>query len=368
MATYKAEFLAHHYAGRLRPITAYTMGLIYWWARLASHAPRAVNAVMHAPLLSRLVKRAGGIAQDREVPRFAEETFKHWFERREASLTSGQRVILWPDTFNNHFFPPTARAAVEVLEGAGCTVEVPRKSLCCGRPLYDYGFLTQAKSLLRQILDELRPQIRDGVPVVVLEPSCASVFRDELVNLFPDDEDAQRLCKQTYLLSEFLEQKVENYSPPKLARKALIHGHCHHKAVMSMTDEDAVLKKLEVDFEAPDDGCCGMAGAFGFERDHYDVSIAVGERVLLPAVRLSAPETLLVSDGFSCREQIAQTTGRRALHLAEVIQLALNNGQSVNVERETIQGRGRAGAAATAAATAGVGLVGLAWLLVRRMT
>jgi FAD/FMN-containing dehydrogenase/Fe-S oxidoreductase len=368
MATYKAEFLAHHYAGHLRPITAYTMGLIYWWARLASHAPRAVNAVTHAPLLSRLVKRAGGIAQDREVPRFAEETFKHWFERRGASRTSGQRVILWADTFNNHFFPATARAAVEVLEAAGCTVEVPRKSLCCGRPLYDYGFLTQATSLLRQILDELRPQIRDGVPVVVLEPSCASVFRDELLNLFPDDEDAQRLCKQTYLLSEFLEQKVANYSPPKLQRKALVHGHCHHKSVMSMTDEDAVLRKLGIDYDTPDDGCCGMAGAFGFERDHYEISIAVGERALLPAVRLSAPETLLVSDGFSCREQISQTTGRRVLHLAEVIQRALNNGQGVNVEPETIQGRGRAGAAAAAVTIAGVGLVGLAWLLVRRMT
>src|SRR5439155_17554147 len=159
-----------------------------------------------------------------------------------------------------------------------------------------------------------------------LEPSCVAVFRDELTNLFPHDENAQRLKKQTFLLSEFLERKVENYQPPKLQRKAVVHGHCHQKAIMRMGTEEAILKKLGLDYELLDSGCCGMAGTFGFERDHYDVSIACGERVLLPAVRNAAEDTLIITNGFSCREQIAQTTEREALHLAQVIQLALHEG------------------------------------------
>ncbi len=327
MATYKAEFLSHYYAGRLRPVTAYTMGLIYWWARLATLSPTLVNAVTHAPVMDALLKRLGGIAPARTIPRFATETFKDWFRRRSVRPSGSQRVVLWPDTFNNHFFPQTAQAAVNVLEAAGCEVIVPEASLCCGRPLYDYGFLSRAKSLLREILVTLRPMIRDGVPVVVLEPSCASVFRDELLNLFPDDEDAQRLAKQTYLLSEFLERKVENYQPPRLRRQALVHGHCHHKSLMKLDAEESILKRLGLDYHVLDSGCCGMAGAFGFEADHYEISLAVGERVLLPAVRDAPATALIIADGFSCREQIAQTTHRQALHIAEVLELALRDGQ-----------------------------------------
>jgi Fe-S oxidoreductase len=176
----------------------------------------------------------------------------------------------------------------------------------------------------------LHTQIAEGIPLVGLEPSCVAVFRDELVNLFPHDMDAKRLAQQSFLLSEFLEKKVENYSPPKLQRKALVHGHCHHKAIMGMTDEEKVLSKLGLDFHVPESGCCGMAGAFGFEKDHYDVSVKVGERVLLPAVRKADQDTLIIADGFSCREQIAQTTDRRALHLAEVIQMAMHEGASVS--------------------------------------
>ncbi len=332
MATYKAEFLSHYYAGKLRPATAYTMGLIHWWARLASLAPGAVNFLTYAPILGSLFKAAGGIAPQRHIPTFAPQTFKQWVGVGGRRLRSTDplpptpnRIILWPDTFNNHFHPETLRAAVDILEAAGCEVVVPTQPLCCGRPLYDWGMLNQAKYLLRQILDALRAEIDAGTPVVVLEPSCAAVFRDELINLFPKDSTARRLSKQTYLLSEFMEQKLPDFELPKLPRKAIVHGHCHHKAIMGMNDEAVLLRRLGLDFQVPDSGCCGMAGAFGFERgEHYDVSIKVGERVLLPAVRNASEDTLIVADGFSCREQIAQTTGRHALHLAEVVWMALH--------------------------------------------
>jgi Fe-S oxidoreductase len=369
MATYKAEFLSHYYAGRVRPITAYTMGLIYWWARLAAHAPGAVNLFTQTPLLRDMVKWLGGVAPERQIPEFAPHTFKDWFRQRGPRNSGGPRVILWPDTFNNHFFPETARAAVEVLEAAGYEVVVPERSLCCGRPLYDYGFLDAAKRLLRQILETLGPEIKAGVPLVGLEPSCVAVFRDEMVNLFPHDEDARRLSRQSFLLSEFLEKKVENYTPPKLQRKALVHGHCHHKAIMKMDDEEAVLRKLGLDFTVPDSGCCGMAGAFGFEREHYDVSMACGERVLLPAVRDAAGDTLVIADGFSCREQIAQSTTRRALHLAEVLQFALHqeaHGAASDGTSSTEEPQPSGYGAMRALLGAGVIAGGAAWGLARR--
>ena len=336
MATYKAEFLSHYYARRVRPASAYAMGLVYWWARLGSLMPRLVNAVTHAPAMGGLFKALGGIAPARTVPRLAAETFTHGFRRRratppatraEARPTVTGTVLLWPDTFNNHFFPGTARAAVAVLEDAGYRVEIPPRSLCCGRPLYDFGMLDLAKRMLRQILDTLRPQIRAGMSIVGLEPSCVAVFRDEMCNLFPHDQDALRLKEQVFTLAEFLERA--GYEPPTLAGKALVQGHCHHKSVMKMTADERLLDKLGLEYEILDSGCCGMAGSFGFERDHYDVSIKVGERMLLPRVRAAGPDTLIIADGFSCREQIVQTTSRRALHLAEVLELALRHGGRV---------------------------------------
>ena len=305
------------------------MGLIHRWARLAALAPALANTLTRAPGLRRLAKAAAGVAQQREMPAFAPQTFKRWWRHRPARFRdmSAQRVLLWADTFNNHFHPETAVAAVEVLEAAGFVVDVPGGALCCGRPLYDFGMLDTAKRLLRQILDALASELAAGTPIVVLEPSCAAVFRDELVNLFPDDENALRLKAQTYLLSEFLEQFAPDFQTATMQRHAVVHGHCHQKALMGMHAEEAVLRKHVATVETLDSGCCGMAGAFGFEASHYDVSIACGERVLLPAVRGAPKDTLIIADGFSCREQIAQTTDRRALHLAEALQMALHGSE-----------------------------------------
>jgi Fe-S oxidoreductase len=327
MATYKAEFLSHYYEGRLMPRHAYAMGLVYWWARLAAWVPGLASFFSQTPGIRNVAKWLAGIAPQRRMPAFAPQTFKDWFRRRGPRNEGKPPVILWPDTFNNHFHPEVAKAAVEVLEAADFQVLVPAVSLCCGRPLYDFGMLNLARRQLRQILDALRPQIEAGISMVGLEPSCVAVFRDELCNLFPHDENAKRLKEQTFLLSEFLEKKVPDYRPPKLQAKAVVHGHCHHKSLMKMDDEDKVLGKMGLDFQELDSGCCGMAGSFGFEKEHYDISLKVGERVLLPAVRQAAKDTLIIADGFSCREQIAQTTDRRALHLAQVLQRAMHDGQ-----------------------------------------
>ena len=322
VATYKAEFLSHYYTGRLRPRSAYAFGNIDIWARLASRAPGLINLATQLPFLRDIARLIAGIPRERSIPAFAPQTFRHWFNRREPKNINGEPVLLWPDTFNNYFLPDTAKAAVEVLESAGYRVVLPKANLCCGRPLYDWGMLDRAKKLLLTILGALESEIKQDIPIVVLEPSCAAVFRDELLNLFPKDNRARRLSQQTFLLSEFLEQKAKHFLLPKMARKALVHGHCHHKSVMRMTDEESVLRKMGIDFHSPAPGCCGMAGSFGFEADKYETSIAIGELELLPAVRKADPDCLVIADGFSCREQIAQCTSRRALHLAQVIQLA----------------------------------------------
>ena len=340
VATYKAEFLSHYYEGRLRPFSAYAFGNIDFWARLASNVPGFVNLATRLPFLRDVAKIIAGIPPQRSIPAFAPETFKSWFRRRRSYTQSGAPllagfarsgdfskappVMLWPDTFNNYFLPSTAKAAVEVLETAGYRVVVPHANLCCGRPLYDFGMLDRAQTLLLQILDELEPEIDAGIPIIGLEPSCVAVFRDELINFFPRDERAKKLSRQTFLLSEFLEQNSPNAPLPQFPRKALLHGHCHHKAIMKMTAEESLLRRLGIDFQQPAPGCCGMAGSFGFHAgEMYDVSAAIGELELLPAIRKAPPNWLIIADGFSCREQIAQGTGRHALHLAEVLQMAL---------------------------------------------
>jgi FAD/FMN-containing dehydrogenase/Fe-S oxidoreductase len=321
MPTLKAEFLSHRYRGRLRPRPAYTFGLIDRSARLASKLPGPVNFLTQTPPFDRLVKLAGDIHPDRHIPPFAPVTLKDWFARRPSRNGDGERVILWADTFTNHLEPEVGIAAVEALEDAGFNVTVPDGHLCCGRPLYDYGMLDRAESYLRAVLERLRQEIRAGVPVVGLEPSCVAVFKDELTKLWPDDEDAKRLAKQTHHFAELLAER--EWTPPQLEGRALLHGHCHHKATGGTAPEKKLLERMGLEVEELEAGCCGMAGGWGYETGHYDVSVACGERVLLPKVREADPETLIVAGGFSCRSQVEQAhTGRRALHPAQVLQLA----------------------------------------------
>jgi FAD/FMN-containing dehydrogenase/Fe-S oxidoreductase len=324
VATYKAEFLSHYYEGRLRPRQAYAFGLIEWWSRLAALAPDAANLLTQTPGLDRVAKWVAGVDSRRTIPAFAPQTFRAWWRQRGPRQPGGRRVVLWPDAFNDHFFPSILQAGAEVLEHAGCRVEVPDRWLPAGRPLYEYGMLDLAKWQLRRILDGMRDEIRAGTPVVVLEPSVASIFRDELTGLFPDDEDAQRLKRQTFTLGEFLLNKLDGYEPPRLEGKAFLHGHCHHKAVLDFAAEPTLLQRMGLEVDVPHTGCCGMAGAFGFEAgEKYEISVARGEQMLLPAVRGLEEDALIVADGFSCREQILQGTDRRPLHTAEVLQMAL---------------------------------------------
>jgi len=324
MATYKAEFLSHYFESHRRPRSAYTIGLIHRWAGFAAHAPRLANFAAGFPGLRLLAKRIAGVHPRRSLPRFATRTFRSGFaEHRPAPSATGERVILWPDTFNDAFNPAALDAAVEVLQAAGFMVDVPKVRLCCGRPLYDYGFLDQAKALLRRVLDELEEDIVAGVPVVGLEPSCVAVFRDELRNLFPHDQNAERLCRQVLTLSELLERHAPNWRPPTIVGKAVVQGHCHHRAVMGFDADERLLARLGLDVDVLDKGCCGMAGSFGFEAEHYDVSMQVGELAVLPAVRAADEDAVVIADGFSCREQISQSTDRAPLHLAQVISRAL---------------------------------------------
>jgi Fe-S oxidoreductase len=325
MATYKAEFLSKHYKRRLRPLAAYSMGLIMFWARIASRIPRLANALTRIPLLGRLLMRMAGLSPKRDAPPFARETFRAWFRERGAVNPNGPPVVLFPDTFNEHFHPGTARSATRVLEAAGFRVIVPDGFLCCGRPLYDYGMLDTAKLLLKRLVDRLTPYARAGVPIVGLEPSCVAALRDELPAMLVHDEDATRISECTMTLAEFLKEHAEEWQMPRLAGRAIVHGHCHHEAIMGLDADRELLDRLGLDYEVLDSGCCGMAGSFGFEADKYDISVAIGERRLLPAVREAPSDSLIVADGFSCRTQIEQLTDRRAIHTAEAIELALAN-------------------------------------------
>jgi FAD/FMN-containing dehydrogenase/Fe-S oxidoreductase len=327
MATYKAEFLAHHFEGEPRPLAHYAFGRIDVFAHLASFAPNLVNAINNAPVIGTLIKKALHIHPQRTFPRFAKpftpdrrlaRDARRRRDRRPALPSTAPEVFLWADTFNNYFHPATMRAAHQVLTTAGFRVTLPTQHLCCGRPLYDFGMLDTAKKYLLKTLDALTPQLTAGTPIVVLEPSCASVFRDELTNLLPNDLRAQKLHDETFLLSEFLVKHAPNYRPPQLDEKIIVHGHCHHRATMGMHDEIALLRLTAASVELLDSGCCGMAGPFGFEKDKFDLSQKLGERVLLPAIRNNS-KAIIVSDGFSCCEQITQNTDARPMHLAELL-------------------------------------------------
>jgi FAD/FMN-containing dehydrogenase/Fe-S oxidoreductase len=326
MPTYKAEFLYHHWKHKLRPRHAYAFGLIDQVSRLASRAPGLVNFVTHVPPLAQGFKLAAGMTQKRKVPTFAPLTLQAWFRQRGGTANpNGRKVVLYPDTFNNYMHTDVGVAAVEALEAAGWQVVMPEGHVCCGRPLYDYGFLDLAERYLRRNLDTLREWYREGVPIVGMEPSCVATFKDELRKMLPHDDDAKRLETCVFHFAEFFEEF--GLEPPRLERKALVWGHCHHKATGGIDSEVELLKKMGVEVETLKAGCCGLAGSWGFEAGHHEISMQCGEQGLLPKVREVSDDTIVVADGFSCKTQIEEgKTGRRALHVAQVLKLAREHG------------------------------------------
>ncbi len=325
MATYKAEFLSHYYEGRMRPRHAYFLGRIYEWARFGSRVPAVANFFSQTPPFASIAKWMTGIAPERKIPAFAGETFRHWFHRRKRSASGKQgQVLLWPDTFNNFFYPQILKSGVAVLERLGYEVLIPDRPLCCGRPLYDYGWLETARHRLEQTVDALSGYSQD-IPLVGLEPSCMAVFRDELPNLLARHPAARKLEQRAMEFSEFLVKHTSEKDWPKGRHRILVQGHCHQKAVFGLDHQRRILEKTGMQARYPDTGCCGMAGAFGFEKEHYDISTRCAERVLIPEIKKKPEgEELLLADGFSCREQIHQMTGRRARHIAEILEITMN--------------------------------------------
>ncbi|WP_103512024.1 FAD-binding and (Fe-S)-binding domain-containing protein [Streptomyces sp. SM13] len=325
MATYKAEFLHHHYRGRLRPAAHYAMGRLPQWLRLARPFARPLNALARLRPLAALAKRAAGIAPERAIPVLATETYSRWLRARQGTGThvlSTDRVVhLWADTFTEHLSPQVGRAAVRVLEEAtGRTVLPPPRGVCCGLTYVSTGQLDAARRVMRRTLDRL--DLFPGQPLVVLEPSCAATLRTDLPELLPDDPRAAELASSVRTFAQCLEEYAPDWTPPRLDRPAVGQTHCHQHAVLGDAAERRLRERLGLTGELSG-GCCGLAGNFGFERGHWEVSVACAEERLLPAVREAEPGTELLADGFSCRTQLDQLAGRRARHLAEVIAEAL---------------------------------------------
>jgi FAD/FMN-containing dehydrogenase/Fe-S oxidoreductase len=340
MAAYKAEFLAQRYKGKLHPLHHYIFGFADKLARWGSLTPALTNAILTGPLTSPLIKRIAGVARERELPRLAARSYQnnrreiaashprdknvpgmeHPGTAREAQLAPPQ-VVLWPDTWNNYYHPQTLAAAETVLTEAGFTVIVPRGHICCGRPLYDFGHLDAARGYLADVLDRMAPHIDAGWPFIFLEPSCASVFKDELPELFPRDKRARRMRELVWLLADWLAAEAPDFATGRLnGAHILIHGHCHHKAVFGGPKKEiALLRQAGATVDLIEAGCCGMAGPFGFEAGKFEVSKTIAAQGLLPAVQAAGPMTIVVADGFSCREQIMQLGHRQAMHFAEVL-------------------------------------------------
>ncbi|QGV79994.1 FAD-binding and (Fe-S)-binding domain-containing protein [Streptomyces ficellus] len=323
MATYKAEFLHHHYAGRLRPAAHYAMGRLPRWLRLAAPFARPLNAAARPRPLAALAKRAAGVASERDLPVLAPETFTRWFARRGGRGSGTGDPILWPDTFTEHLTPSVGRAAVTVLEAAGLPPALPPGRVCCGLTYVSTGQLDHARTVMRRTLDTLEPVL--GTPVVVLEPSCAATLTTDLPELLPGDPRARRLADSVRTLAQALQEYAPDWRPPRLDRPVAGQTHCHQHAVLGDTAERRLRERAGLTGELSG-GCCGLAGDFGFTRGHYDVSVACAEDQLLPAVRAAAPGTELLADGFSCRTQLAHLAGARARHLAEVLAEALEAG------------------------------------------
>ncbi|MER7282782.1 FAD-binding and (Fe-S)-binding domain-containing protein [Dactylosporangium sp. NPDC000244] len=323
MATYKAEFLHHHYKGRLRPRDHYSLGWLPLIGRAASLAPDVANALARVPG----AKRLAGIDPKRSVPRFAPARIDRWLRRRTPRGTGERgRVVLFPDSFTTAFAPAIAAAAVGVLEAAGFEVLVPPKPVCCGLTWISTGQLGVAERVLRRTVGTLAPYMRAGLPLVGLEPSCTAVFRSDLGELFGRDQDADRLARQTVTLAQLLAERAPDFAPQVPGGvRAIVQRHCHQHAVLGADADATVMKAIGLQAEDLDSGCCGLAGNFGMTAGHREVSIACAEQALLPAVRAADAGTLVLADGFSCRTQIEDAdTGRRAVHLAEVLNAAVH--------------------------------------------
>ncbi|WP_182359981.1 FAD-binding and (Fe-S)-binding domain-containing protein [Tomitella gaofuii] len=324
MPTYKAEFRYHHFKSmrRWRPRSAYAFGFIDQAARVAVRVPELANFATQTPGLRRLTKWIGGIDQQRDLPTFAPMTLQQWFSRRGGTANpNGTRVLLFPDTFTNHLHTDVGRACVEAIEAAGYQVVIPDGHLCCGRPLYDFGFLDAAKRYLHHVIDEIRDDVRAGTPIIGMEPSCVAVFKEELPNILPHDDDAERLRRSVYHFPEFFaEFDVE---PPRMDGPVQLWTHCHQRATGGQTPEQHVLAKMGAQVEPLSGGCCGLAGSWGFEDGKYGISMECGEQALLPALRGADEGTRLVADGFSCRTQVGEAgVGRDPLHLAQLMAIA----------------------------------------------
>ncbi|EID53380.1 FAD-binding and (Fe-S)-binding domain-containing protein [Saccharomonospora xinjiangensis] len=317
MAAYKAEFLHHHYAGRPRPASHYSLGFLPVWARLAALAPCLVNGILRSPTVSSLVKRLGGIAAQRELPAFARTTLRRaWRHKPRRNTGIRPKVVLWPDTFTDHFAPEIGVAATRVLEHVGFDVTLPRSPVCCGLTWISTGQLGIARRVLSRTLDVLREDIDAGTPIVGLEPSCLAVLRHDVHDLL-DTPPVPALT-----LAEFLDRHAPDAPFEALDAHAVTQRHCHQHAVLGHDADEKLLRRAGIHNRTLDSGCCGLAGNFGVERGHYDVSVAAANRVLVPEIDAAGPEVLVLADGFSCRTQIADLTGRRSLHLAQVLDRA----------------------------------------------
>ncbi|MFI7410583.1 FAD-binding and (Fe-S)-binding domain-containing protein [Streptomyces sp. NPDC049627] len=354
MATYKAEFLHHHYAGRRRPAAHYSMGRLPEWLRAVARTRTAslVNALAAVRPLAWAAKRLGGIAPEREIPRLATRTFSRWWERRDKAAVEGDLVILWPDTFTEHLSPSVGQAAVRVLEAAGLRVALPptvrlkrapggggttvaldpmsllrgRGRVCCGLTYVSTGQLDRARAVLRRTLDLMEPVLETDAPVVVLEPSCAAALRADLPDLLHDDPRARRLADRVLTFAEALQRLAPDWTPPRLDRPVVGQTHCHQHAVLGDA-ADRRLRQAALLTGELSGGCCGLAGNFGFEKGHFEVSASCAEEQLLPSVRGAREGALVLADGFSCRTQLEQLTGVRGRHLAEVLGEGLEGGE-----------------------------------------
>ncbi|MFK4548040.1 FAD/FMN-containing dehydrogenase/Fe-S oxidoreductase [Streptomyces tendae] len=316
MARYKAEALHQRYRRRVRPVSHYSLGWLPWWARVACRMPRLANAALTGPLAS-AAKRLAGVDARRPLPRFARQTFRRWFAERPTAAR-GKPVVLWVDTFTDHFTPQVGIAAVRVLEDAGYSVRLPAGTLCCGLTWISTGQLDSARRILRRSIAAVSPFVQAGIPVVGLEPSCTAVFRGDAAALLGATAEVESVAASFQTLAELL-ARTDGWRPPDLTgTSAVVQPHCHQRSVMGFEADRALLDRTGAAVQETG-GCCGLAGNFGAERGHYDVSVAVAGNDLLPAVRSTPADAVVLADGFSCRTQLDHLAERQGIHLAELL-------------------------------------------------